>query len=155
LARVSPIQRLGGAAPPIRCQRKKPKRLPHSMSSNSSPGAARNWGRWGPGYRTPTKFRNANGVIQYDWDEAAGQQGLEAACRFISAHDGQAHGRVRGMLYPLQVDTCSRELLQATRQAADSLHVPAQIHTGQNLMEFHQTLRKYRRTPVELLDETG
>jgi cytosine/adenosine deaminase-related metal-dependent hydrolase len=45
--------------------------------------------------------------------------------------------------------------LQATRQAADALHVPVQIHTGQNLMEFHQTLRKYRRSPVELLDETG
>ena len=109
----------------------------------------------GPGYRSASQYRGADGVIQYDWDEVAGQQGLEAACRFISAHDGQAHGRVRGMLYPLQVDTCSRELLQATRQAADSLHVPVQIHTGQNLMEFHQTLRKYRRTPVELLDETG
>ena len=109
----------------------------------------------GPGYRSASQYRDADGVIQYDWDEAAGQKGLEAAYRFISTYDGQAHGRVRGMLYPLQVDTCSRELLQATRQAADSLHVPVQIHTGQNLMEFHQTLRKYRRTPVELLDETG
>jgi cytosine/adenosine deaminase-related metal-dependent hydrolase len=109
----------------------------------------------GPGYRSASQYRDTDGVIQYNWDEVAGHQGLDAACRFISAHDGQAHGRVRGMLYPLQVDTCSRELLQATRQAADSLHVPVQIHTGQNLMEFHQTLRKYRRTPVELLDETG
>jgi len=109
----------------------------------------------GPGYRSASQYRDTDGVIQYEWDEVAGQQGLEAACRFIRAHDGQGHGRVRGMLYPLQVDTCSRELLQATRQAADSLQVPVQIHTGQNLMEFHQTLRKYRRTPVELLDETG
>jgi 5-methylthioadenosine/S-adenosylhomocysteine deaminase len=109
----------------------------------------------GPGYRSASQYRDADGIIQYDWDEVAGHQGLEAACRFISAHDGQATGRVRGMLYPLQVDTCSRELLQATRQAADALRVPVQIHTGQNLMEFHQTLRKYRRTPVELLDETG
>src|SRR5437773_1343737 len=84
----------------------------------------------GPGYRSASQSRDADGVIQYDWDEAAGHQGLAAACRFISAHDGQAHGRVRGMLYPLQVDTCSRELLQATRQAAESLRVPVQIHTG-------------------------
>ena len=87
-------------------------------------------------------------------DEAAGYQGLEAACRFISAHDGQAHGRVRGVLYPLQVDTCARELLQATRQAADSpCTCPCRSTRGKNLMELHQTLRKYRRTPVELLDE--
>ena len=109
----------------------------------------------GPGYRSASQYRDARGVIQYDWDEAAGHKGLEAACRFISAHDGQAHGRVRGMLYPLQVDTCTRELLDATRQAAEALQVPVQIHTGQNLMEFHQLLRTYRCTPVELLDETG
>jgi cytosine/adenosine deaminase-related metal-dependent hydrolase len=110
------------------------------------------------GFNGPTHVLIRDGVVVWEGDrrdEVAVQQGLEAACRFISAHDGQVHGRVRGMLYPLQVDTCSRELLQATRQAADSLHVPVQIHTGQNLMEFHQTLRKYRRTPVELLDETG
>jgi cytosine/adenosine deaminase-related metal-dependent hydrolase len=59
------------------------------------------------------------------------------------------------MLYPLQVDTCTRELLQATSKAAADLHVPVQIHTGQNLLEFHQILRLYRRTPVELLDEAG
>lgn len=109
----------------------------------------------GPGYRSANYYRDANGVIQYDWDDASGHRGLEAACRFISDHDGKAYGRIRGMLFPLQVDTCSRELLQATRQAAASLRVPVQIHTGQNLLEFHQTLRTYRRTPVELLDDTG
>jgi len=54
----------------------------------------------GPGYRSASQYRDADGVIQDDWDEVAGQQGLEAACRFISAHDGQAHGRVRGLLSP-------------------------------------------------------
>ena len=99
--------------------------------------------------------RDAEGVVQYAWDEAAGQKGLEAACEFITQWDGTANGRLRGMLFPLQVDTCSRELLRATTKAAEELRVPVQIHTGQNLMEFHQTLRQYRRTPVELLDETG
>jgi len=109
----------------------------------------------GPGYRSASYYRDAAGIVQYDWDEAAGHRGLEAACRFISDHDGKAHGRVRGMLLPLQVDTCAPELLRATREAAASLRVPVQIHTGQNLLEFHQTLRTYRRTPIELLDDTG
>jgi 5-methylthioadenosine/S-adenosylhomocysteine deaminase len=109
----------------------------------------------GPGYRSASHYRDAEGIIQYDWDATAGHRGLDTACRFISDHDGQAHGRVRGMLFPLQVDTCTRELLQATREAAAALHVPVQIHTGQNLLEFHQTLRTYRRTPIELLDDTG
>lgn len=107
----------------------------------------------GSGYRSATYYRDASGVVQYDWNEAAGQQGLDNACRFISEHNGQANDRIRGMLYPLQVDTCTLDLLRATRKAAQELAVPVQIHTGQNLMEFHQTLRQYSRTPVELLAE--
>jgi cytosine/adenosine deaminase-related metal-dependent hydrolase len=109
----------------------------------------------GPGYRSAAYYRDVDGVVQYDWDEAAGRRGLEVACRFVSDYDGKASGRIRTMLYPLQVDTCSRALLQETARAASDLGVPVQIHTGQNLLEFHQTLRRYRRTPVELLDETG
>ncbi len=105
----------------------------------------------GPGYRSASYYREAQGIIQYDWDEAAGLAGLEAACRFIRDHDGSADGRIRGMLFPLQADTCTPELLQATAKAAREMRVPVQIHTGQNLMEFHQTLRRYGRTPVELL----
>jgi cytosine/adenosine deaminase-related metal-dependent hydrolase len=109
----------------------------------------------GPGFRSANYYRDAAGVVQYDWDEEAGRQGLEAASNFIRAYDGTAAGRVRGMLFPLQVDTCSRALLQATHKAAEELGVPVQIHTGQNLMEFHQVLRQYGCTPVELLAETG
>ncbi len=105
----------------------------------------------GPGYRSAGYYRDARGVVQYNWDEAAGQAGLEAACKFIQHHDGLANGRIRGMLFPLQADTCTPALLHATAQAARDLSVPVQIHTGQNLMEFHQTLRQYGRTPVELL----
>jgi cytosine/adenosine deaminase-related metal-dependent hydrolase len=109
----------------------------------------------GPGYRSASHYRDAAGVVQYDWHEAAGQQGLEAACQFLSDHNGKAAGRIRGMLFPLQVDTCSRELLQATSKAAGELGVPVQIHTAQNLMELHQVLRQYGCTPVELLAESG
>jgi cytosine/adenosine deaminase-related metal-dependent hydrolase len=109
----------------------------------------------GPGYRSANYYRDGAGVVQYDWDETAGHAGLDAASQFIRAYDGKAGGRIRGMLFPLQVDTCSRELLQATHQAATALQVPVQIHTGQNLMEFHQVLRQYGCTPVELLAETG
>ena len=109
----------------------------------------------GPGYRSANYYRDTAGIVQYDWDETAGHKGLEAASNFIREYDGKAAGRVRGMLFPLQVDTCSRELLRATQKAAADLQVPLQIHTGQNLMEFHQVLRLYGCTPVELLAETG
>src|SRR6185369_17239454 len=64
-------------------------------------------------------------------------------------------GRIRGMLYPLQVDTCSPELFRATRKAADELGVGISTHVGQNLVEFHEMLRRHGKTPVEVLDDAG
>jgi cytosine/adenosine deaminase-related metal-dependent hydrolase len=108
-----------------------------------------------PGYKSATYRLGRDGQLVYEWDEADGLQGLERARRFIERHHG-AHGdRIRGMLFPLQVDTCSPELLRATRKAADELSVGIEIHAGQNLLEFHEMLRRHGQTPVEYLADTG
>ena len=108
-----------------------------------------------PGFKSATYRVDAAGRLVYEWDEADGGRGLERARRFIERHHG-AHGdRVRGMLFPLQVDTCSADLLRATRKAADELGVGIEIHAGQNLVEFHEMLRRYGRTPVEFLADCG
>src|SRR5262252_1288800 len=87
--------------------------------------------------------------------ETAGRLGLARARRFIEKHHG-AHGdRVRGMLIPLQVDTCTAALLTATRAAADDLGVGIEIHAGQNLLEFHEVVRRHGKTPVEFLADSG
>ena len=108
-----------------------------------------------PGYRSASYRIAAEGRLTYEWDEDAGLRGLERAVTFIRAHGG-AHGdRIRGMLYPLQVDTCSPELFRATRKAADELGVGIQTHVGQNVVEFHEMLRRHGKTPIELLEDTG
>lgn len=108
-----------------------------------------------PAYKSGSYVLDATGALTYEWDEEAGRQGLERAKEFIRKH-GSAHGdRIRGMLFPYQVDTCSPELLRATRRAANELGVGIEIHAGQNLLEFHEILRRHRRTPVELLDDVG
>lgn len=108
-----------------------------------------------PGYKSAAHRVTAEGHLFYDWDEEAGFRGLERAKAFIAKHHGSHGGRIQGMLFPYQVDTCSAELLRATRQAADQLGVGIEIHTGQNLLEFHEILRRYGKTPVELLADTG
>jgi len=109
----------------------------------------------GPGYRSATYRLTADGRLIWDWNEADGERGLARARRFIEKHHG-AHGdRVRGMLIPLQVDTCTAALLTATRAAADDLGVGIEIHAGQNLLEFHEVVRRHGKTPVEFLADTG
>jgi 5-methylthioadenosine/S-adenosylhomocysteine deaminase len=108
-----------------------------------------------PGYLSAAHRMSPEGLLFYDWDEEGGRQGIERAKAFIAKHHGSYDGRIQGMLFPYQVDTCSADLLRATRKAADELGVGIEIHTGQNLLEFHEILRRYGKTPVELLADTG
>ena len=108
-----------------------------------------------PGYRSASYRIRPEGQLVYEWDDDAGFRGLERARAFIRAHHGAHGGRIRGMLYPLQVDTCSPELFRATRKAAGELGVGIATHVGQNLVELHEMLRRHGKTPVELLADTG
>lgn len=109
----------------------------------------------GPGYRTGEHYTDSRGVLQYDWDEERGFKGLEQAIKFIEKYDGAHQGRIRGTLMPMQVDTCSEKLIRRTVEVSESMQVPRQIHTAQNLQEFHQCLRCYGMTPVQFLDYCG
>ena len=58
------------------------------------------------------------------------------------------------MLYPMQIDTCTPELLEKTKEA-EHLNVKIQIHAAQTLFEFHEILRRYKKTPIGVLADTG
>jgi cytosine/adenosine deaminase-related metal-dependent hydrolase len=108
-----------------------------------------------PAYKSSEYAVDGNGRLSYEDDEAAGMAGLERAKDFIRKRAGEYDGRLQGMLFPYQVDTCSPALLRATRKAADELGVGIEIHAGQNLLEFHEILRRHTMTPVEYLADTG
>jgi 5-methylthioadenosine/S-adenosylhomocysteine deaminase len=95
------------------------------------------------------------GRINWDPDPDSGLAGLERAVAFARQADGAHNGRVRGMLYPAQLDTCSVELLQATRRAADEHGLRISLHAAMNMVEFHRILREHGRTPLQLLHEIG
>jgi 5-methylthioadenosine/S-adenosylhomocysteine deaminase len=109
----------------------------------------------GPAYKSAEYVVDAAGRLAYEEHEADGMAGLERAKEFIRKRAGDYDGRLQGMLFPYQVDTCSPALLRATRQAADELGVGIEIHAGQNLLEFHEILRRHTMTPVEYLADTG
>ncbi len=108
-----------------------------------------------PAYKSAEYVVDAAGRLFYEEHEAEGVAGLERAKEFIRKHAGAHDGRIQGMLFPYQVDTCSPALLRATRKAADELGVGIEIHAGQNLLEFHEILRRHTMTPVEYLADTG
>ena len=97
----------------------------------------------------------AGGRLTRVVDEAAGQREFEAAIEFVRRVDGGAGGRVRGLLAPREVETCSLDLLRATRKAADDLRMPIVTHAAYNVHEFFQIVTEHRLTPIELLDSLG
>lgn len=109
----------------------------------------------GAAFRSCAHRVTPQGQLVYEWNEPGGFEGLERAKAFVQRHHGSHGGRIRGMLFPYQIDTCSPDLLRAARKAADELGVGIQIHVGQNLLEFHEILRRHGRTPVEVLADTG
>jgi cytosine/adenosine deaminase-related metal-dependent hydrolase len=109
----------------------------------------------GPAYKSYDYRVGERGQLFYELHEEAGLRALDRARAFVRAHGGAHDGRIQGMLFPFQVETCTPGLLRATRQAADELGVGIEIHAGQNLLEFHEILRRHGQTPIEYLDDTG
>ena len=108
-----------------------------------------------PSFRNVDFYYEGTGALRYVWDDAAGEKGLQQAVTFIQKHRGSYNGLIQGMLFPRQPDTCSPELLKKTRNAARELGVGIQIHAAMNLIEFHEILMKYGKTPIEFLHDLG
>jgi len=93
--------------------------------------------------------------VQWEWDEEQGRRGLARAIEIHKQYDG-AHGDlVRCFFSPAQVDTCTPELLQASKRAADERQRPWQLHTSQSVVEFYEMLGRHGKTPVAWLRELG
>lgn len=109
----------------------------------------------GPSFRDRNTFMDADGRLYYDEDVPAGRRAFDEAVDFIRTHDGAAGGRLRGLLNPAQVETCTEPLLRAAAEAARELGVPVHTHAGGNLVEFQRVLAEHRRTPVRFLADIG
>ena len=84
-----------------------------------------------------------------------GLKKLDEAERFVRTHRGACEGRLMPAIYGDTVDKCSVEVQKAIRSKVNELKVPVTIHAGQWVVEFNNMIRMYRRTPVELLNDTG
>jgi cytosine/adenosine deaminase-related metal-dependent hydrolase len=97
----------------------------------------------------------ADGTVAWEMDEAAGWEGLAHGVEFARKFDGAADGRVRTFLFPYLADSCSPELLQASKAAAAELGCTLKMHVAQYLLEFFEMIRRTTRTPIQYLADAG
>ena len=64
-----------------------------------------------PGYASGRWKLENDFELKYSWDEQAGKERFEAALKLIDAAVGHPCGRLSGVVSPMQIDTCTAELL--------------------------------------------
>jgi len=89
------------------------------------------------------------------WNEEPGFKKLEDSIRFLKKHNGSYDYRIRSILYPVQVDTCSAALFKETRKFANEYNLLITTHLCQSVHEFREMMRRYGKTAIEFLQDLG
>src|SRR5438270_5680507 len=109
----------------------------------------------GPGFDSGRWVGGQGGKLVRVLDEAAGEREFALALEFIERHQG-AHGdRVRGIVVPREIETCTVALMRKAAKAAQERDLPVAIHAAYNIHEVFDIIREYQMTSVELLREVG
>lgn len=107
------------------------------------------------GFKSGEWYTPDGHTLKYRWYERDGLDLLEEAVRFVETHDGTHDDRIKSLLTPLQVDTCTPRLLEAAQKEADRLGVRMQIHASQSVPEFMEMLSRTGMTPIQYLHDLG
>ena len=108
-----------------------------------------------PGYAS-ARWRLANDFdLQYAWDEARGREGFATALATIDRAAHHPSGRLSGVFSPMQIDTCTADLLRDSRDAARDRGRPFTVHVAQSVSEVREMIRRHGKTPVQWAYEIG
>jgi cytosine/adenosine deaminase-related metal-dependent hydrolase len=106
-------------------------------------------------FRAGKRYLTTGGAWRYHWDPAAASSALAYAEEIVRRYEGTHGDLIRTMIFPYQFDACTPEVLREAKEAAGALGVPIHLHVAQSLFEFHDSLRRYAKTPVQYLDSIG
>ena len=108
-----------------------------------------------PGYAS-ARWRLANDFdLQYAWDEARGHEGFTTALALIDGAARHQSGRLSGVVSPMQIDTCTADLLRDSRDAARDRGLPFTVHIAQSVSEVREMIRRHGKTPIQWAYEIG
>jgi 5-methylthioadenosine/S-adenosylhomocysteine deaminase len=109
----------------------------------------------GPGYASARWKMPRRHELAFDWDEPRGRRGFEAALALIDEARAHPCGRLDGVVYPAQIDTCTEELLRDSLAAAKERSLPITTHAAQSVVEFNVMVERHGVTPVQWAERIG
>lgn len=108
-----------------------------------------------PMVRSARWFTRNGHVVEYAWDEAAGERALAYSFSVIDRARQHPSGRLSGMVAPAQIDTCTPGLIRESFAEAKRRGLAWQIHAAQSVVEFHEITRRHGVTPIQWLADLG
>lgn len=108
-----------------------------------------------PSYQCGMNVVRPDGSMTVEFDEEAGQRGLESAVSFIKKYDGAYNGLIRGALLPERIETQTEEVLLKTKAYAEELDCPIKLHAAQGAFEYQYIKEKTGKSPIEYLNSLG
>lgn len=108
-----------------------------------------------PMFRSARWYTKNGHMVEYAWDEAAGEKAMAEALALVERAEQHPSGRLFGMVVPAQIDTCTEGLLKESFQESTARGLSWQIHAAQSVSEFHEITRRHGHTPIGWLDHLG
>ncbi len=110
-------------------------------------------GYMAPGFATARWKLADDHSLGFDWDEARGRKGFEAALALV---DGLAkHPMLSGLISPMQIENCSDDLLRDALDAAKDRRIPFTLHVAQGVLEHLEMVRRHGTTPIRHAHDIG
>jgi cytosine/adenosine deaminase-related metal-dependent hydrolase len=108
-----------------------------------------------PGYASARWKLENDFELKYTWDEQGGRQRFDAALKVVDAAIKHPSGRLSGVVSPMQIDTCTADLLRDSRAAAQERKIPFTVHIAQGVSEVQEMIRRHGQTPIQWAADTG
>jgi cytosine/adenosine deaminase-related metal-dependent hydrolase len=108
-----------------------------------------------PGFASARWKLSDDHSLGFDWDEARGRKGLDAALALIDGLAQHPSGMLSGVVSPMQIENCSDDLLRDSLDAAKDRKIPFTLHVAQGVLEHLEMVKRHGTTPIRHAGDIG
>ena len=108
-----------------------------------------------PGFASSRWYMENFHELKFNWNEEAGRKNFDKAIKFMSEAEAHPSGRLSGVIYPMQIDTCSEDLLRDCVALAEETDRPITTHASQSQVEFLLMAKRHGISPIKWASNIG
>lgn len=108
-----------------------------------------------PGFASARWAVRRSDELSFNWNIEKGERDFAIALDLIDEAEAHSCGRLSGVILPLQIDTCTEELLRKAMAAAEKRNLPITTHISQSVVEFQEMVRRHGKTPIQWAHDIG